>query len=99
FARSTPVLARFGGAEHSAAGRRGGRDGPAHLDLLRSPALRQAAGRTVVEAGAPGAQSAFLLAAIIALVAVVLAFLIKKPEDQEDNPAEEVNPVETAPRD
>src|SRR5699024_5268930 len=69
-----------------------------HGSAARTP-LRQVAGRTGVEAGAPRAQSAFLLAAIIALVAVVLAFLIKKPEDQEDHPAEEVNPVETAPRD
>ena len=38
----------------------------------------------------PGAHNAFLLAAIIALVPVVLSFFIKKPEDQEDAPAEVV---------
>ena len=36
----------------------------------------------VAEAGAPGAHNAFLLASIIALVPVVLAFFIRKPEDQ-----------------
>src|SRR5699024_8873601 len=78
-----------------------GAAGTALLISIYSAALHsgQAAGRTVVEAGAAGAQSAFLLAAIIAVVAVVLAFLIKTPADREARPAEEFNPVETAPRD
>ena len=78
-----------------------GAAGTALLISIYSAALHsgQASGRTVAEAGAPGAQSAFLLAAIIALVPVVLAFFIRKPEDQEDHPAEVVDPVETAPRD
>ncbi len=78
-----------------------GAAGTALLISIYSAALHsgQAAGRSVVDAGAPGAQAAFLLAAIIALVPVVLAFFIKKPEDQEDRPAEVVDTVETAPGD
>ncbi|WP_209324617.1 MDR family MFS transporter [Brevibacterium renqingii] len=78
-----------------------GAAGTALLISIYSAALHsgQAAGRSVVDAGAPGAHAAFLLAAIIALVPVVLAFFIKKPEDQEDRSAEVVDTVETAPGD
>ena len=67
-----------------------GAAGTALLISIYSSALHsgQAAGRSVADSGAPGAQNAFLLAAFIALVPVVLAFFIKKPEDQEDAPAE-----------
>lgn len=41
------------------------------------------AGLAQADAGAPGAQAAFLTAACIALVPVVLAFFIRKPADQE----------------
>jgi DHA2 family lincomycin resistance protein-like MFS transporter len=76
-----------------------GAAGTALLISIYSAALHsgQAAGRTVAEAGAPGAQTAFLLAAVIALVSVVLAFFIKKPEDQEDHTAEVVEPSAGAP--
>ncbi|RAA20543.1 MFS transporter, partial [Burkholderia multivorans] len=61
-----------------------GAAGTALLISIYSAALHagQAAGKSVAEAGAPGAHSAFLLASAIALVPVVLAFFIKKPEDQ-----------------
>ncbi len=67
-----------------------GAAGTALLISIYSSALHsgEAAGRSVAESGAPGAHNAFLLAAVIALVPVVLAFFIKKPEDQEDAPAE-----------
>nr|WP_260406447.1 MDR family MFS transporter [Microbacterium sp. G2-8] len=41
----------------------------------------EAAGLSTPEAGAPGAQSAFLIAGFIALVPVALSFFIKKPEE------------------
>lgn len=76
-----------------------GAAGTALLISIYSSALHsgQAAGQSVPEAGAPGAQSAFLLAACIALVPVVLSFFIRKPEDQEDTPAEVVSLVPEAP--
>lgn len=76
-----------------------GAAGTALLISIYSSALHsgQAAGRSVAEAGAPGAQNAFLLAAIIALVPVVLSFFIKKPEDQEDAPAEAAHLVQETP--
>jgi DHA2 family lincomycin resistance protein-like MFS transporter len=72
-----------------------GAAGTALLISIYSAALHsgQAAGRSIPEAGAPGGQSAFLLATIIALVPVVLAFFIKKPEDQETHPAEAAEPT------
>lgn len=72
-----------------------GAAGTALLISIYSAALHsgQAAGRSIPEAGAPGGQSAFLLATVIALVPVVLAFFIKKPEDQENHPAEVVEPT------
>ncbi|WP_167952803.1 DHA2 family efflux MFS transporter permease subunit [Brevibacterium marinum] len=76
-----------------------GAAGTALLISIYSSALHtgQAAGRSAAEAGSPGAQSAFLLAAVIALVPVVLSFLIKKPEDQEEAPAEVVDLVPESP--
>ncbi|MTE22849.1 MDR family MFS transporter [Microbacterium sp. ZXX196] len=43
-------------------------------------------GLSTPEAGAPGAQAAFLVAAFIALVPVVLAFFIRKPEEDDAAP-------------
>ncbi|MDN5551742.1 MAG: MFS transporter, partial [Brevibacterium sp.] len=76
-----------------------GAAGTALLISIYSSALHsgEAAGRSVVESGQPGAHSAFLLAAIIALVPVVLSFFIKKPEDQEDAPAEVVDLAPKSP--
>ncbi len=61
-----------------------GAAGTALLISIYSSALHsgQARGLSVAEAGAPGAHNAFLLASMIALVPVVLAFFIRKPEDQ-----------------
>lgn len=63
-----------------------GAAGTALLISIYSSALHtgQAAGESVAEAGAPGAHNAFLLASIIGLVPVVLAFFIQKPEDQRE---------------
>ncbi|MGB3414546.1 MAG: MDR family MFS transporter [Microbacteriaceae bacterium] len=47
----------------------------------------EASGLPVPEAGAPGARTAFLIAALISLAAVALAFFIRTPADQEDTPA------------
>ena len=44
------------------------------------------AGLTVVQAGEPGAHSAFRLAMIIAMVAVVLSIFVRKPEEDEPQP-------------
>ncbi|MDN6373241.1 MAG: DHA2 family efflux MFS transporter permease subunit [Brevibacterium aurantiacum] len=76
-----------------------GAAGTALLISIYSSALHsgEAAGRSVAESGSPGAHNAFLLAAVIALVPVVLSFFIKKPEDQEDAPAEEVPLVPETP--
>ncbi|WP_193069890.1 MDR family MFS transporter [Brevibacterium aurantiacum] len=76
-----------------------GAAGTALLISIYSSALHsgEAAGRSVAESGQPGAHSAFLLAAIIALVPVVLSFFIKKPEDQEDAPAEVVDLAPKSP--
>lgn len=59
--------------------------GTALLVSLYSTALHlgEAEGLSIADAGAPGARTAFLLAAIVALVPVVLAFFIRKPADQE----------------
>ncbi|WP_206448453.1 MDR family MFS transporter [Agrococcus sp. KRD186] len=43
----------------------------------------EASGLSIAVAGAPGARMAFLVAAMISLAAVVLAFFIRKPADQE----------------
>lgn len=63
----------------------GGAAGTALLVAVYSAALHagEAAGEPAAEAAAPGARAAFLIAACIAIVPVVLAFLIQKPEDQE----------------
>ncbi|WP_420883375.1 MDR family MFS transporter [Brevibacterium koreense] len=76
-----------------------GAAGTALLISIYSSALHsgEAAGRSVAESGAPGAHNAFLLATAITLVPVVLAFFIKKPEDQESAPAEEVPLVPETP--
>ena len=44
------------------------------------------AGLTVVQAGEPGAHSAFRLAMIIAMVAVVLSIFVRKPEEDKPQP-------------
>ncbi len=69
-----------------------GAAGTALLISIYSSALHsgQASGRSIAEAGAPGAQSAFLLAGFIALVPMALAFFIRKPEEQEMRQPEEV---------
>jgi DHA2 family lincomycin resistance protein-like MFS transporter len=76
-----------------------GAAGTALLISIYSAALHagQAKGQSVPEAGAPGGHAAFLLATVIAIVPVVLAFFIRKPEDQEDYPAEVVEPSADAP--
>lgn len=63
-----------------------GAAGTAMLVAIYSAALHsgQAAGLSPADSGAPGARAAFLLAAFIALVPVVLSFFIRKPEDQEE---------------
>ena len=43
----------------------------------------EARGLTVVEAGEPGAHTAFQMALIAALVAVVLSVFVRKPEEPE----------------
>ncbi|QGU26496.1 MDR family MFS transporter [Microbacterium oryzae] len=45
------------------------------------------AGVASAVAGASGARTAFLIAAIISLVSVVLAFFVRKPEETDDMPA------------
>ena len=63
----------------------GGAAGTAVLVAIYSAALHsgQERGLTAAMAGAPGARTAFFVAACIALVPVVLAFFIKKPEEAE----------------
>lgn len=63
----------------------GGAAGTALLVAVYSAALHsgEAAGLPAAEAAAPGARAAFLIAACIAIVPVVLSFFIQKPEDQE----------------
>ena len=64
-----------------------GAAGTAMLVAIYSGALHagEAAGQTAAQAAAPGARAAFLLAGCIALVPVVLAFLIRKPEDHDEH--------------
>jgi DHA2 family lincomycin resistance protein-like MFS transporter len=64
-----------------------GAAGTAMLVAIYSGALHagEAAGQSAAQAAAPGARAAFLLAGCIALVPVVLAFLIRKPEDQDEH--------------
>ncbi|WP_413773136.1 MDR family MFS transporter [Brevibacterium sp. CFH 10365] len=73
-----------------------GAAGTALLISIYSAALHsgQAEGKSIPEAGAPGGHAAFLLATVIAIVPVVLAFFIRKPEDQDDHPAEVVEPAD-----
>lgn len=68
-----------------------GAAGTAVLISIYSAALHagEATGLPTAEAGAPGARLAFLLAACISLVPVVLAFFVRKPADQEGAPAGE----------
>ena len=63
----------------------GGAAGTALLVAVYSGALHsgEAAGLPAADAAAPGARAAFLIAACIAIVPVVLSFFIQKPEDQE----------------
>ena len=76
-----------------------GAAGTALLISIYSAALHsgQAEGKSVPEAGAPGGHAAFLLATVIAIVPIVLAFFIRKPEDQDEYPAEVVEPTEASP--
>ncbi|MDN5634155.1 DHA2 family efflux MFS transporter permease subunit [Brevibacterium sandarakinum] len=85
-----PKLYSHGSAALNTMQQVAGAAGTALLISIYSSALHsgEAAGRSVAESGAPGAHNAFLLAAIIALVPVVLSFFIKKPEDQEETPSE-----------
>lgn len=85
-----PKLYSHGSAALNTMQQVAGAAGTALLISIYSSALHsgEAAGRSVEESGAPGAHHAFLLAAIIALVPVVLSFFIKKPEDQEETPSE-----------
>lgn len=63
----------------------GGAAGTAVLISIYSTFLHagEARGLPTAEAGEPGAHAAFLVAACIAVVPVVLAFFVKKPADQE----------------
>lgn len=94
-----PKLYSHGSAALNTMQQVAGAAGTALLISIYSSALHtgQAAGRSVAESGAPGAHNAFLLAAVIALVPVVLSFFIKKPEDQEYAPAEEAALVTETP--
>ncbi|MDN5806325.1 MAG: DHA2 family efflux MFS transporter permease subunit [Brevibacterium sp.] len=94
-----PKLYSHGSAALNTMQQVAGAAGTALLISIYSSALHsgEAAGRSVAESGAPGAHNAFLLAAVIALVPVVLSFFIKKPEDQEDAPAEVVHSVTETP--
>jgi DHA2 family lincomycin resistance protein-like MFS transporter len=47
----------------------------------------QSRGLDVATAGAPGARAAFLIAALVSLVPVVLAFFVRKPADQDSEPS------------
>ena len=94
-----PKLYSHGSAALNTMQQVAGAAGTALLISIYSSALHsgEAAGRSVAESGAPGAHNAFLLAAVIALVPVVLSFFIKKPEDQEETPAEEAPLVPESP--
>lgn len=65
-----------------------GAAGVAILIALYSSILHagEQTGLSVAAAGAPGARMAFLVAAIIVLAAVVLAFFVRTPSDQEKEP-------------
>ncbi|WP_035733183.1 DHA2 family efflux MFS transporter permease subunit [Gulosibacter molinativorax] len=67
----------------------GGAVGVAVLIAVYSSILHrgEAAGIATAAAGAPGARMAFLIAALIGLVPVVLAWFVRKPADQEVAPA------------
>lgn len=74
----------------------GGAAGVAVLIGLYSSILHQgeADGLSTAAAGAPGARAAFLVAGLIALVPVVLAWFIRPPEEVEEEPQQ--IPVESA---
>jgi DHA2 family lincomycin resistance protein-like MFS transporter len=63
-----------------------GATGVALLTVTYSGILHagEAEGLATPAAGAPGARAAFLIAAIISLVPVVLAFLVRKPEEMDE---------------
>lgn len=63
----------------------GGAAGVAILIGLYSSILHdgEASGLSTAEAGAPGVRAAFLVAAIVSTIPVVLSFWIRKPEDSE----------------
>jgi DHA2 family lincomycin resistance protein-like MFS transporter len=64
----------------------GGAIGTALLVALYSSRLHSGVseGLSVADAGAPGGQTAFLIAGCIALVPVVLAFFIRRPAEEEE---------------
>lgn len=64
----------------------GGAIGVALLIAVYSSFLHQgeSEGLSLAAAGAPGARMAFLIAAIISLVPVVLAWFVRRPEDQRE---------------
>ena len=84
-----PRLYSHGSAALNTLQQVGGAAGVAVLIGLYSSILHtgEAEGLDTAVAGAPGARAAFLVAAFIALVPVVLAWLIRKPEESEEMPA------------
>ncbi|MGO1543058.1 MAG: MDR family MFS transporter [Gulosibacter sp.] len=62
----------------------GGAIGVALLIAVYSSILHQGEleGLSVAQAGAPGARAAFLIAAVISLVPVILAWFVRRPKDQ-----------------
>lgn len=65
----------------------GGAAGVAILLATYSALLHagEQSGLDVTAAGAPGARAAFLIAAVVSLIPLVLAFFIRKPADQESD--------------
>ncbi|UVY82779.1 DHA2 family efflux MFS transporter permease subunit [Brachybacterium sp. NBEC-018] len=84
-----PRLYSHGSAALNTLQQVGGAAGVAVLIGLYSSILHtgEQDGLATAAAGAPGARAAFLVAAFIALVPVVLAWLVRKPEESEDMPA------------
>ena len=92
-----PVLAWFGAL--NTLQQVAGAPGTTLLISIYSAALHagQAEGRVRPRAGAPGGHAAFLLATVIAIVPIILAFFIRKPEDQEECPPRWSNRPRPAP--
>ncbi|MFC7458131.1 MDR family MFS transporter [Brachybacterium sp. GCM10030267] len=83
-----PKLYSHGSAALNTLQQVGGAVGVAMLIGLYSSVLHagQAEGLETAAAGAPGARTAFLLAAMIVLVPVVLAWFVRKPEEFDEIP-------------